>query len=586
MNSNGQIVAGPSNGQYAVGSNISQYPEFYKQVTGQDLTPAGGTGNAADDLSKQMLDNAQKTFDQITGIQNGTIPLTASEQAQVDGLKQQFQKFIDDQNLINTNASGVANIRGYQTGAAEYDPNFQVKTMGAIVSAGAAKIQDINIKMASAVAALEQGFKDNDIKSIQAANDTYQSAAKDRLAQINKTSDAMAQAAKDAAAAKKDEQDKLTAAINGIKTDAAKNGAPLSVIQALSGAGSVDEALAAAGGYMQTATGTLGDYLQYTRDAKANGITPTDYTTFKAQQDAAASALKVKEAYGTAFATASGKAAGEAQSAGAAITSPVTSPDGVIYNPPASIAPYVNFASNGVKYADMSNFAGTPTEKNDAINAAQAAGYKVITNKAVASDVQNISDAMAKLQLIRDAFNPIAADNAASRDTYRAALNNLEAFAQTNPDAAAIGVFQDSALDILKAMSGSQGFRGGQSIIDAVKATFPQITDTKATAEQKIKNMENLIKVRETALVGKPAPAEQQIIDEKSAQNTVKTYLTANPAKAPEVSSRISALEAQAGRPITSQEFLQAFPEYAQTTQAPAQNSNMIGGFNLSGNSF
>ena len=76
-----------------------------------------------------QAENVSKT---ITNIQNGTVPLSAGEQAQIDGLKQQFQGLIEDQKLTNINSEGVANIRGFQTGSAEYDPTFQVKTIGSI----------------------------------------------------------------------------------------------------------------------------------------------------------------------------------------------------------------------------------------------------------------------------------------------------------------------------------------------------------------------------------------------------------------------------------------------------------------------
>lgn len=560
----------------------------YKDGTSQNVQGQYGTGSnstqtslqsSADSLSAQMLKNAQTTFNTITNYQNGTIPLTAGEQAQVDGLKQQFQTLIDQQTLANTGAAGIANVRGYQTGAAEYDPTFQTEKIGAIVSAGANKIADLNTKMTSSVATLEQGFKDNDIKAVQQANDAYQSAAKDRLAEINKQVDAAAQVVKDAAAAKQAETDKL----NTAKLEAVKNGAPKALVN---GATDINDLINKAGDYMQTATGTLGDYLQYNKDAQASGITPTDFSTFKAAQDAQASKLKVSEAYGTAFATAKGKAAGENAGGGSPqVNSPVESPLGITYNIPASIAPYAGFAQNGVKYVDLSNFAGTPTEKNAVVNAAQAAGYKVITNKNSAADVQNITDAFSKMAIIKAAFDPQAQDNFVARDTYGAALTKLAQFAQTNPDAAAIDTFNDSALDILKAMSGTQGFRGGQSIIAAVKSTFPQITDTKAVADQKIKNIEAQINARQEALVGKPSAADQLLIGEAKAKDSIKGFVGADSNRAAKMNSDATVLQQTLGRIPTAAEFIEAYPEYssspASSSASPqqGQSNGMIGGF-------
>ena len=140
--------------------------------------------NAADAAFQAQAQHVQDT---ITNIQNGTTPLTAGEQAQIDGLKAQFQHLIDQQTLQNTNASGVANIRGYQTGAAEYDPTFQAKTIGGIVAAGNAKIADLNTKMASAVAQMTQSFHDNDIKAVTDAWKLYNDAATEHAKTLSDT---------------------------------------------------------------------------------------------------------------------------------------------------------------------------------------------------------------------------------------------------------------------------------------------------------------------------------------------------------------------------------------------------------------
>lgn len=158
-------------------------------INGNPATTSIGTGNASgtqttgnpdvDALAKAQNDLAvksQQLSDSIAGITNGTIPLSAGDQAQVQGLQQQFQQLIDQQTTANSGANGVAQTRGYQTGAAEYDPSFQVKTIGAVVSAGQAKITNLQIQEASSVAQLTQALKDNNIKGIQASYDAYTKA--------------------------------------------------------------------------------------------------------------------------------------------------------------------------------------------------------------------------------------------------------------------------------------------------------------------------------------------------------------------------------------------------------------------------
>lgn len=197
----------------------------------------------------------------ISGIVNGTVPLTAGEQAQVTGLQQQFGDLIKTQTLDNTNASGMANIRGYQTGSAEYDPTFQVKTIGSIVTAGQNKIADLNTRMASAVANLEQTFKANDLAAVKEQFDILQSAQQERTKAIQDTID---QANSEIAAANTARQ-KVYDQISTIAEDAAKNGASSDVVNKILLSTSVEGAISNAAGSLQTATGELGDFLATNR---------------------------------------------------------------------------------------------------------------------------------------------------------------------------------------------------------------------------------------------------------------------------------------------------------------------------------
>lgn len=292
-----------------------------------DTPPNPGTEPSSTDVQKSQVANDQSSLkqaqdeyqataksvhDTILNIQNGSIPLNAGEQAQVTGLQQQFNALIQDQTVQNTGASGLANVRGYQTGAAEYDPSFQVKTIGSIVSAGNQRIADLNTKMAASVASLIQSFHDNDIKAVKDAYVAFQDASNNRQQALKDTIAQTTAAIKDA----RDQQQKVTDGINAIAVEAAKNGADPKTLAAISSAGSVSNAVAAAGGALQTATGQLGDYLQYKRDTIGKGLTPTDYATWKVKDDAAQAKAKANAAYSSAYASAAGKAAAESKYGG------------------------------------------------------------------------------------------------------------------------------------------------------------------------------------------------------------------------------------------------------------------------------
>ena len=123
------------------------------------------------DKYQKQADKVNKT---ITNIQNGTVPLNEGEKAQIESLRQQYGELIAQQKLANTSAEGYGNIRGYQAGAAEYDPSFQAKIIGSIVTAGLNKVAALNTKMAGAIAELTQSIKDNKVKAVKDAWDVFQ----------------------------------------------------------------------------------------------------------------------------------------------------------------------------------------------------------------------------------------------------------------------------------------------------------------------------------------------------------------------------------------------------------------------------
>lgn len=249
---------------------------------------------AADQAVQQQA--AQTFSDSVTGIMNGTIPLSPGDQAQVQALQQQFDQLIQQQQTTNTGASGTANVRGYQTGAGEYDPTFQTKTISSIVSAGAQKVTNLQVQEAGAVAQLTDALKNNEIAGIKEAYDALDTAHKETQAALQKTIDDTTQAIKDAQAA----QQKVTDAVNALAEEAQKNGADSKTVNSILTAGSVAQALNVAGDSLQTSSNPdIAKYLQYKKDTEAKGLVPIDYSTYQDQQDKKASQAKINEAYAT-----------------------------------------------------------------------------------------------------------------------------------------------------------------------------------------------------------------------------------------------------------------------------------------------
>jgi len=169
---------------------------------------------------------------------------------------------------------------------------------------------------------------------------------------------------------------------------------------------------------------------------------------------------------------------------------------------PDTVAPYLQTTSDGTNWVDASTLQGTAAQKTKIINDAQASGYKIITNKNQAADMSNITDAQSKLDTIGTILGSITQPDAFARNLHNMGLTQFETFAQTDPQKAAAGALQSVGLDILKAISGVQGFRGNQSAIQQVTEHLPSIYDSAPVVKQKIDYVNQLINDRKNAILG------------------------------------------------------------------------------------
>ena len=171
-------------------------------------------------------------------------------------------------------------------------------------------------------------------------------------------------------------------------------------------------------------------------------------------------------------------------------------------NIPTDLAPYVNVSHSGIKYVDASTLQGTATQKNKLVNEAASLGLKVITNKNTAADIANIADASNKLDTIDTIMSNLTQPTALARNLHNLGLTQFEKYAQTDPQKAAAGSLQSVGLDMLKALSGVQGFRGNATVVAQINAHLPTVYDSTAVAKQKIDYLRQLIADRENGLLG------------------------------------------------------------------------------------
>jgi hypothetical protein len=176
---------------------------------------------------------------------------------------------------------------------------------------------------------------------------------------------------------------------------------------------------------------------------------------------------------------------------------------------PVDVAPYYNTSTNGTSYVDASALQGTAADKKSIITQATNSGLKVITNKNEAADLTNIQDANSKLDSISQIMTGIDQPNVLSRIFNNIGFTQGAVLLQTNPQQAAASSLQAVGLDMLKAISGIQGFRGNTTVVQQINDHMPTIYDTDAVAQQKIDYIRQLITDRENSILGTSKSSSQ-----------------------------------------------------------------------------
>lgn len=193
-----QLSGGPSTTQGGV--NASSIPTYNTIPSGQYVAPAPttnqtpngsvpnpgnlttGTSNSSlfpslanySDAQQAIQGQRQNLFDQMSAqlsqVTNGTFPLSATEQALVDSTQQSFNQAKQDQELANQSYIGSLETAGARAGRSEYTPEIQGGILHNAISAGIAKVNEIDRKATQALAELKLQFQDKNYKLI---NDQY-----------------------------------------------------------------------------------------------------------------------------------------------------------------------------------------------------------------------------------------------------------------------------------------------------------------------------------------------------------------------------------------------------------------------------
>ncbi len=495
---------------------------------------AGQEGSqTANSALKAVQDQADATYASFTSkiqqIMNGTFPLTPSQQAQVNATQASFNALKIQQDLVNRNFQGQVRVAAASSGLNITAPQIELGQIKSALDNGIAQISAIDSQASKAIADLQQGFMDKDYTMINNAYTAASNLFHDKSTAIqdmntnvrNATNDALQvhqQQMNDLKMQQDEQQRQLQnqqaavkfAVDNGINKPFylvgntaidAQTGKPvdLATYQKMTGQQvGLPESKTDFSHIQHVADPQVTALMQKYPDAE---ISPTD-SIEQAQQKLQGSAIYYKEKY-------IAPPAGSGGGSGGSVST--TDANGNPIDIPLNVAPYYNQSHNGVGWVDASTLQGTAAQKNKIVSDAQAAGLKVITNKNSAADLTNINDAYSKLNTIGNIMQGIDQPGWVQRALGGAGLTYFQEQAQSSPQKAAAGALSSIGLDILKAISGVQGFRGNQSAIDQVKQHLPSIYDTNDTVQTKINYINQLIADRENALTGSPKASNQDL---------------------------------------------------------------------------
>jgi hypothetical protein len=170
------------------------------------------------------------------------------------------------------------------------------------------------------------------------------------------------------------------------------------------------------------------------------------------------------------------------------------------------VAADVRTTGSGRQYVDLSKYKG----KDYSAAQQQAHAMGVYGANASESDaLQNIDTARQNMAEIEKSV-PKLPTSSLSRLAV-GPMNKIEAITQIDPDLAAWGTYRTAAIQAMRAMAGSKGLRINRSEIEAAMANdIPEITDTQATAKQKIERVNKMLDHQENGLMGN-APIQKPI---------------------------------------------------------------------------
>ena len=489
--------------------------DLIKGVTGDTTTPTPDTTSEFTKSVQAISDATEKAYTEyqnnLNNLRNGTFPLTSAEQGQIDATNAKIDQLKQSQLLANKNYENAITLSGISSGRNRYAPEVQAGNLAGAINAGIQKISDIEAQRSAELATLQKAIDDKNYAMIKDSYDAFEKLASDKSKAITDIYNATIAHEKDVKAdiaqKEKDVYDRITKPIQDIGLEAAKNGAPQSLLDKIKFAQSPDEAISAAGNYLSTATGQLGDYYQYVRQTEQAGGKPESYQMYKEADDERKANIEIAKSVAIENAKASGAGLNK---------SDVTN----LFN---TLGSYQE--KQYITPTDLDGY--TAAEKSAIINAAKQVGIKTLSPKDadVMSTISTAKDDIQQFSSFINKNNILPTNFWGQPKQYMDV--KLNEYLQTNNELQAFNTWKLSVLPIMAALkgAGSGGGGGAARLFNTIGDLLPESTDTLPTAQSKINIINTLLNNGAKEIIGS-SPIEQA---HDSAVSSVAAFIQASP---------------------------------------------------------
>lgn len=269
-----------------------------EQIGGLTAEEAKATGT---DLTNYTYDSSTKYFIPKTSTVQNQLDLKYEAQAKeikdffepyiknmdaanlqlVDSIKKTYADRINEEKSLNADQIKAVKSWGIRSGVARYSGQEFGQIISDVQRKGLEKITQISNEETKALAEANQALLDKKYSTFVQIRSELKDLRKEKQAELTKLQDRAIEELKYQREVIQKAKDQFNKDLNSIMTDAGKNFAPPEVIDAIKNSTTVADAVKAAGEYLQSGTGVVGEYAAYKRDSIARGLTPLSFDEYQ-----------------------------------------------------------------------------------------------------------------------------------------------------------------------------------------------------------------------------------------------------------------------------------------------------------------